>query len=142
MSRFFSVPGRHESSSDRIIAFLIRWAILCVAVWVAASVVSGIHWDGWKSIVIVALALGLLNVLVRPLLFWVSLPLTIITFGLFLIVLNAFLLWLTSRITENSSQIHFQIDHFWWDAIFGAIIISVVSWLVGMVIKPPKRLMM
>ncbi|HXU23352.1 MAG TPA: phage holin family protein [Tepidiformaceae bacterium] len=142
MSRFFSMPGRHESFGDRVIAFVIRWAILCVAVWVAASVVSGIHWDGWKSIIIVALVLGLLNALLRPLLFWVSLPLTIITLGLFLIVLNAFLLWLTACIAEHSSQVHFEIDHFWWDAILGAIIISVVSWVVGMVVKPPKRLIL
>ncbi|MGH2632949.1 MAG: phage holin family protein [Tepidiformaceae bacterium] len=142
MSRFFSVPGRRESPGDRIIAFLIRWAILCVAVWVAASVVTGIHWDGWESIVIVALILGLLNVLVRPLLFWVSLPLTIITFGLFLVVLNAFLLWVTGRIAEHYSQLHFSIDHFWWDAVFGAIIISIVAWVVGMVVKPPRHLVL
>src|SRR6185437_923718 len=78
----------------------------------------------------------------RPLLFWVSLPLTIITLGLFLIMLNAFLLCLTARIAEHSSQVHFEIDHFWWDALLGAIIISVVSCVVGMVVKPPKRLIL
>lgn len=133
---------RARSSQDRVMAFLFRWGVLCVAVWIAASVVTGIRWEGWQSIVAVALILGLLNVLVRPVLFWISLPLTVVTFGLFLIILNAFLLWLTGRIAEDFSQLHFSIDHFWWDAVFGAIIISAVSWLLGVLISPPKRLML
>lgn len=127
---------RQPTMAQRVVAFLVQWAILAVAVWVAAKLVDGIHLQGWESTVIVALILGLLNALLRPILFWVSLPLTVITFGLFLIVLNALMLWLTDKIAENFDDLLFAIDSFWWDAIWGALIISLVGWVLGWFVKP------
>ncbi|MEX0781948.1 MAG: phage holin family protein [Dehalococcoidia bacterium] len=121
-----------------MIAFLVRWAILAVAVWVAAEMVDGIELEGWESTVIVALILGLLNVIIKPILFFLSLPITIVTFGLFLIVLNAIMLWLTDWIAGQFDDLHFQVVDFWWDAILGAIIISIVSWAIQLFIKPEK----
>ena len=121
-----------------MVAFLVRWAMLAIAVWLAAEIVDGIHLGGWQSTLVVALILGLLNALLKPILFWVSLPLTIITFGLFLIVLNAIMLWLTDWIAGHFDDLEFQIDDFWWDAIWGAIIISLVTWVIGWFIKPEK----
>ncbi|MBI2766721.1 MAG: phage holin family protein [Chloroflexi bacterium] len=120
-----------------MIAFFVRWAILTVAVWVAAQLISGIHLDGWRSTVIVALILGLLNALVKPALFWVSLPLTVLTLGLFLLVLNTGMLALTAWIAGKFDSINFTIDGF-WDAFWGAVIISVVSWVLGWFIDPNK----
>ncbi len=121
-----------------MVAFLVRWAMLAVAVWLAAEIVDGIHLGGWQSTLVVALILGLLNALLRPILFWISLPLTIITFGLFLIVLNAFMLWLTDWIAGHFDDLEFQIDEFWWDAIWGAVIISLVTWVIGWFVKPER----
>lgn len=120
-------PAWHES----IVSFAVRWLILAVAVWVAAYLVPGIHWQGSESIALVALILGLLNALVRPRLFWVSFPLTLLTLGAILVLLNAVMLWLADRIGEHVSRIHFRIDNFLWDAIVGALIISVVGWLLS-----------
>ena len=61
-----------------MVAFLVRWAILSVAVWVAAKMVDGIHLEGWESTVLVALILGLLNALVKPVLLFLSLPVTVV----------------------------------------------------------------
>ena len=121
-----------------MIAFLVRWAILAVAVWIAAELVDGIHLEGWKSTILVALILGLLNAAVKPILFFVSLPLTVVTFGLFLIVLNAIMLWLTDWIADQFDDLLFEVDSFWWDAIWGALIISVVSWVIGQFVSPEK----
>ena len=118
-------------------AFVVRWLILAAAVWVAAQVVGGIHLEGWKSTLIVALILGLLNVYVKPLLVVAGFPALIMTLGLFLIIINTALLGLTAWICGKFDSIHFAIDGF-WDALFGAIIISIVSWLIGMFVDANK----
>jgi putative membrane protein len=125
---------------ERVGGFLIEWGILAVGVWVAANVVEGINYDGWRTIGAVSLILGLVNALARPLLVWLSLPVTIVSFGLFLVVINATMLWLTDRLARHFSQLHFAIDHFFWDAILGAVVISIVGWLLGVAIKSGWRL--
>jgi putative membrane protein len=126
------------SRSEQLVAFLVRWGILAVAVWVAAEMVDGIELEGWESTVLVALILGLLNAVIKPILFFLSLPLTIVTFGLFLIVLNAIMLWLTDWIASWFDDLQFEVVDFWWDAILGAIIISIVSWAIQLFVKPEK----
>jgi putative membrane protein len=75
-----------------LIAFVVRWLILALAVWAAAAIVGGIDVPDWQSALIVALVLGVLNVLLKPFLVILSLPITILTLGLFLIVINTVLL--------------------------------------------------
>lgn len=126
-------PGRGE----RLLAFVIRWLITAAGVWVAAALVDGIALEGWRSTLAVALILGLLNAMLKPLLFWVSLPITVVTLGVFYLVLNAAMLGLTAWIAGKFESIHFAIDGF-WAAFFGALIISVVSWLIGLVVNPKR----
>lgn len=126
------------SRGEQVVAFLVRWAILSVAVWVAAAMVDGIHLEGWESTVLVALILGLLNASIKPFLFFLSLPVTVVTLGLFLVVLNAIMLWLTDWIADQFDDLLFEVDDFWWDAILGAIIISIVSWAIELFIKPER----
>src|SRR5688572_2956195 len=97
-------------SSERALALGIRWLLLSFAVWVAAELVEGIRYDGWDSIFIVALVLGLLNLYVRPLISLLTLPLTLLTLGLFLLVLNAIFLALASWIVDLFSGIQFHVD--------------------------------
>lgn len=118
-------------------AFLVRWAVLTVAVWVAAGLVDGIHLDGWGSTILVALILGLLNAVLRPVLFWVTLPVTVLTLGLFLLVLNTAMLGLTAWIAGKFDGINFSIDGF-WDAFWGALIITLVSWVFGWFVNPDR----
>src|SRR5687767_167011 len=115
---------------ERAIAFVVRWAIVSAGVWAAAALVEGIRWEGWLSILVVALILSLLNVVLRPVLFWLTLPMTIVTLGLFLVVMNACLLWLADRIARTIGPVDFTVDSFFWDAILGAAIISAVTWVV------------
>lgn len=113
----------------------VRWLILAAAVWVAAEIVGGIYLDGWGSTLIVALILGLLNLYLRPVLFWLSLPLTIVTFGLFLVVLNAILLLLADWVANIDKDIRFDVDGL-GAAILGAIIISFVSFVINIFVHP------
>ena len=114
---------------------LIRWLMLAAAVWVAAEIVSGMYLEGLVSTLVVAAILGLLNLYLRPILVLFSLPFTIITLGLFIIVINAILLGLTDWLVDIFGGIEFSIDGV-WAALLGALIISIVNMLLGMVLKP------
>jgi putative membrane protein len=81
----------------------------------------GFHVDGWKSALIAALVLALMNTIVKPILFVLTLPFTIVTLGLFLLVLNAITLWLTTKIVPGFS-IHGMLNTF-----LGALVLSLVG---------------
>ncbi|MCA9822239.1 MAG: phage holin family protein [Dehalococcoidia bacterium] len=131
-------PGRRPATrTEKGVAFIVRWLILSAAVWVAAWIVGGIHLDGWQSTLLVGLILGLLNALLRPLLVLISIPLLILSLGLFLLILNTAILGLAAWIAGKFDSIHFAIDGF-WDAFWGALIIAIVGWLLGLIVNPNR----
>lgn len=105
--------------------FLIRVLVNGVAIYLVAQIVPGITVDGVLTAVGAGLVLGLINAIVRPILIVLTLPVTLLTLGLFLFVLNAFCLWLTSQLVRG-----FEV-HGLWAALFGALLVSVVSWLLS-----------
>ena len=104
-----------------MINLLIRWLANTIALFIVVTFVPGFHYTSVATLFIAALVLGLFNAIVKPILFWLTLPLTIITLGLFLIVLNALMLELTAMVVSG-----FAIDGFQW-AIVGAIVLGLVS---------------
>ncbi len=104
--------------------FLVRVLANALAIFFAAAVVPGIEIRGVLSAMGAGLVLGLVNAVVRPVLLVLTLPLTLLTLGLFLFVLNGLCLWLVSLVVKG-----FEV-HGFWPAVFGALIVSVVSWLV------------
>ena len=126
------------SPVDRLVAFLIEWGLLAIAVWVAATVLSGVDYEGWESIVMVALILGLLNALLKPVLTLLTLPLTVLTLGLFVLVINIVLFWLTDVIADEVDRIHFEIANFFWDVVLAALIVTVVRWGLGMLVSKQR----
>lgn len=106
-------------------AFLIRWFVTTVAVFVATKIVPGIQCEPVGALLGASLLLGIINAFVRPLLLLLSLPFIIVTMGLFIFVVNALLLLLVSTLIPP-----FHVDGF-WSAFFGAIIISLVSWILS-----------
>lgn len=109
---------------------ILRWLISTLAIFSAVWVVPGIRFEGpgWE-LGIVAIVLGLLKTLLRPLLFLLTLPLIIVTLGLFSLVINAMLLGLTSAMAANIG-IAFEVSGF-WDAFLGSLVISLVSLVLG-----------
>jgi putative membrane protein len=102
--------------------FLVRVLVNALAIYVAAAVVPGVEITGVLAALVAGLVFGLVNAIVRPVLLVLTLPLTLLTLGLFLFVLNAFCFWLTSALVEG-----FDV-HGFWAALFGALLVSVVSW--------------
>jgi putative membrane protein len=104
---------------------LIRWFVLTVAVWLAAVLVPGIHYDSFGSVAAAALVLGILNAFVKPAMQVLSFPFIVLSFGLFLLVINAFLLKLSAWFVEG-----FDVSGF-WPAVMGSLIVSLVSFFLG-----------
>jgi len=123
--------------------FLIRVGINAVALWVSTLVVSGVSFSGsgdsdtWTArvvtIVLVALIFGLVNAVIRPIVKFLSFPAMVLTLGLFTFIVNAFMLQITEWIAEPLG-LAFTIDHFWWSAVFAAVVITVVSWVLSVVL--------
>jgi len=109
-------------------SMLIRWLILTAAIMAAAYLVDGIVVSGFWAAFFAAAILGLLNVFFKPLLIILTLPVNILTLGLFTLVINALLLKIASALITG-----FDV-HGFWPAVFGAVIISVVNWLLGTLI--------
>lgn len=103
--------------------FWARTFITAFALWIATEIVPGIHVAGLFSLLLAALVFGLVNAVIRPPAVLLTLPLTILTFGLFLLVVNAAMLGLTALVLPGFSVRGF------WPAVFGAIVVSTVSWI-------------
>ena len=86
---------------------------------------------------VVAVVLGLINAIIRPILMFLSCGLIAATLGLFIFIVNAFTLWLSAYIASNVFGLGFYIDDF-WAALFGSIIVSVVSFALSMFLKDEK----
>jgi putative membrane protein len=110
-----------------LVAVLVAWALLAVAFAITAWIVPGMDVTGgfWGYLWVSAL-FGLVNAVIGTILRILTLPLAVITFGLFTILVNAFLLWLTDALTS-----HLELDDFWWDTIWAAIVLSVVTFVIG-----------
>jgi putative membrane protein len=125
--------------------FLVRVVINAIALWVAALVVDGITLGQRNNIgntiltaLIVGAIFGIVNAIVKPILTILSIPFILITLGLFLIVINALMLGLTSWLADVF-DLAFHVADFFWDAVFGAVIVSLVSWAISVVVPEPKK---
>ena len=106
--------------------FLIHWLVVAIALWVAAYIVPGVEVASWQALAIAAIVLGLVNAVVRPILTILTLPITILTLGLFYLVVNGLAFALAAWLVPG-----FHVASFGW-AILGALVVSLVSWFLGM----------
>jgi putative membrane protein len=124
-----------------VVQFLLRAILTGVALWVVTKLVPGIEFVGGGTsfqragiVFVVALVFGVVNAFIKPIVQIISIPLYILTLGLFHVVVNALMLWITAGITEHTTHWGLYIDDFWWTAIWAAIVLSIVSWLLSLVI--------
>jgi putative membrane protein len=104
--------------------FLARAVVNALVIYLAAAIVPGIEISGVPAALGAGLVFGLINAVLRPVLLIVTLPLTLLTLGLFIFVVNALCLWLTSALVPGFTVLGF------WPAFWGALLVSVVSWLL------------
>ena len=118
--------------------FLIRLIVNAVALYCVTLFVAGVHLVplGGSLIfgaLVAALILGIVNAVLRPILIIISLPLELVTLGLFTLVINALLFWLV-----GTWRLGLAVDGF-WPAFWGAIVMAIVSWILSLLTRGPRR---
>jgi len=104
-----------------MISLIVRWILNALALYIVARILPGIHLTDFGSALFAVVIIGLVNALIKPVLFLLTLPVTVLTFGLFALVLNALMLLLASAITPG-----FKIDGF-GTALLGSILLSIIT---------------
>jgi len=118
---------------------ILRWLIVAISLYVAVLIVPGISVEGdaWIAFSVMALVLGLVNAVIRPILKFLSCGFIAITLGLFALVINAATFLLASAISQNWFAVGFYVDGF-WPALLGSLIVSVVSVVLSQVLIEKK----
>lgn len=112
-----------------MINIVITWISTALTLLLSTKLLPGIEVDTFKTALIVSFFWGLLNILVKPIVLLLTLPINILTLGLFTFVINGFIFWLTSIFVKGFSVGSFT------DAILATILVSVVSFLIQKIIK-------
>ena len=115
-----------------ILRFLVHLAVSALALWLVARIVPGVSVETPLPLILSALVLGIVNTLVRPVLFVLTLPITCLTLGLFYLVVNGIAFGLTAWLVPG-----FRV-HGFIPAVLGALCVSVLSWVLGLVVPGPK----
>lgn len=109
---------------------LIQWLIAALAIMVVAYVLPGVLVDSFFVAMVVAVVLGFINLLVRPALLMLTLPINILTLGLFTFVINALMVLLTAKIVKG-----FHVKNFWWALGFSLLLSVVIGVLNGLLVR-------
>jgi putative membrane protein len=113
--------------------FLLRFVIIVMGLWLASAIVPGVTIDTPTTLLIAALLLGIVNAVIRPIVLLLTLPLTLLTLGLFILVVNAGMFGLVAAMLDG-----FHLSGF-FAALFGALLVSITSWLGAAFIGPRGR---
>ena len=101
--------------------FFVKILVIAALSFALAHLLGGVHVDDFWTAIVFALVLAVLNVIVKPILIILTLPVTIVTLGLFLFVINTLIVLLASKFVEG-----FRIQNFWWGLLF-SLLLSIVS---------------
>ncbi|MEK7623897.1 MAG: phage holin family protein [Patescibacteria group bacterium] len=115
-------------------SIFLRWLVNALVILGISYYIPGITVAGFYSALIAALVLGLLNVFIRPIVIFFTLPVNILTLGLFTFVINALMFLLVASIVKG-----FNVAGF-WPAFWGALILTLINWLIGLIANPARGL--
>ncbi len=126
--------------------FLVKVLVNAVAIWVATLVVPGIEVAGGDgdttaqvlTFGFVGLLFGLVNAVIKPVVKVLAFPLYVLTLGLFTFVVNALMLQITSWIAD-ATALTFAIDDFFWTAVLGAVVVTLVSMVLSLLVPDRRR---
>lgn len=111
-----------------ILHFFISWIFTAIALLFTAKLISGVHVSGFGAALLGALAIAIVNMLIKPILVFFSLPLTILTFGLFMFVVTGVSFWIAAKLAPG-----FEVDGL-WASILGAVVLSILNWAIGLLV--------
>jgi putative membrane protein len=117
---------------DQALRLLLGWAINAGILLLLPHVVPAVHVRDLGAALLVAIVLGLLNTVLRPILIVLTLPITVVTLGFFIFVVNGLMFWLAAQILPG-----FEVAGFWW-AVLAAAVFSLASWAVSSLLLAPR----
>ncbi|MBI4837147.1 MAG: phage holin family protein [Candidatus Portnoybacteria bacterium] len=100
---------------------IVKWVIISLVIFGLSSITPGIKVASFSAALVAALVLGLINLIIRPIILFFTLPINILTLGLFTFIINASLILLTAHLVSG-----FEVKNFWW-ALFLSLVISIVN---------------
>jgi putative membrane protein len=111
--------------------FLTRWLVCSLGLWIAAGLLgSGITYESrFHAIVIAGLVLAIINMIIRPIVIFLSLPAILLSLGFFMIIINGFMVFLASKLYQGLHVTNF------WAAIFAGVVIGLVNYLVTAILE-------
>lgn len=112
---------------------LFNWLINAAALYVAATLIPGVVVEGTGALLLAALVIGLVNAVIRPILVFLTLPITVLTLGLFYFVLNGLMLYLAAALTPGFALSGLV------SAILGALVVSIVATLLHLFVKSDRK---
>jgi putative membrane protein len=112
---------------------LIGWIINAAVLLALPYLLKGVQISGFGTALVAAAVIGLLNVLIKPVLFILTLPINLLTLGLFTFVLNGLMFWLAAQFLKGLS-----VDGFWW-AVAAAFVYSIISWAISSLVIPDRQ---
>lgn len=126
--------------------FLLSLIVNAVALWLTTLIVTGVTITSYASdtaaiivtYLLVALIFGVVNGVLGTIIRVIAFPLYVLTLGLLALIVNAGLLMLVSAISDLIG-FGLNVDSFWWAGVFGAIVLGIISWLLGLIIRPRRR---
>jgi putative membrane protein len=113
--------------------FLVRAVFAALGLWVASEIVPGVSMDSARTLILAAILLGVVNAIVRPVVFILTLPITVVTLGLFLLVVNAAMIGLVASLLQG-----FRVDGLVAGCL-AAIVTGLASWVGGMILRDDRR---
>ncbi len=112
-----------------MIMWIAQWILNALALYIVAHIVSGISLGSFGSAMIAIVVMSIVNMLVKPVLFLLTLPITIVTFGLFTLIVNAIMLLLVSKFTPG-----FHVDGL-WPALVGSLLYSIIATILHALVR-------
>jgi len=126
-------PINFTKPEHRMTRLIIVWILNAVALMAVAYLMPSIKVTSFVSALLAAFSLGLVNTLIRPVLTFLTLPISVLTLGFFYLVLNGLLFWMVGKVLEG-----FSVDGF-WAAVFGGLLYGLISWLLALIIPFGKK---
>jgi putative membrane protein len=120
---------------------IVRWIIGAIAIAAAVWLIPGIRIESnnaWIVVGVMAIVLGLVNAIIRPILAFLSCGFIVLTLGLFMLVVNGISFWLASWVAVNWLNIGFYVDGL-WPAILGSIVVSIVTFFLAILLPDTKE---
>ena len=114
---------------------LLALLLNALALIITSQLVPGFHVNGLMGALLAAIVLGVVNTFIKPILLFLTAPINFLTLGLFTFVVNAIMLALTSALVNAVSPGSFYFDNFWWTGVIAAIVLSIVSTILSMVLN-------